>query len=545
MLPLKPSSLKQDLQASFCVLFAGAMIGLACFFYYYAHHLTTAHYDAKAHLVVARRIVDSLEPGYTQIGVNWLPLIHIVYLPFVIFESQYRSGFLPSLISVAAFAISGWIVYRISFRVTGSIAAGIFAAAILLANPNLEYLQSCPLTEPFYMMLLLLAIESLISWRESDSSSLPWIPAIWIALGALCRYEGWCFAAGVLLLLAFDFWTRYMPRRRSLLAAMVYAAIFAGLTAAHFAYIYLRLGDSFFHRVAQGNPVPYMTYKRPFLSLLLHFEELSQMATLIPLFVAAAGLLLILVQHNKLKFRAPLLLLLIPSLVNIAALYWGMIYRLRYSVLLLPAIALYCGVVIASPGARRRTLFFIAIIAMILPWPSWYLFQQGKHEYFKPGPGMLVLPAVALVLFLIARIREWHTWALLVLCVISMQVPPLAREDHPMMVETLEDEFIEPERQEVLDYLSRNYDGKRILIDMGKLAPLVYDSALPVKQFVYNEGVGMLWQEALRHPEKCVGWLCALKGDEVSQRLEIDAHWADRYSLVVKTENLRVYRLMQ
>ena len=91
-----------------------------------------------------------------------------MYLPFVIFQSQYRSGFLPSLISVFAFALSGWLTYRIVYRITGSVAPGIFAAAILLGNPNLEYLQSCPLTEPLYMVLLLLALDSLISWRESD-----------------------------------------------------------------------------------------------------------------------------------------------------------------------------------------------------------------------------------------------------------------------------------------------------------------------------------------------------------------------------------------
>ena len=130
--------------------------------------LTVAHYDAKAHLLVARRMFDSLEPGYGQMGVNWLPLIHLVYLPFVLFDSQYRSGFLPSLISVFSFALSGWLTYRIAYRVTGSIPSGVFAALILFANPNLEYLQSCPLTEPLYMMLLLLAVDSLISWRGSD-----------------------------------------------------------------------------------------------------------------------------------------------------------------------------------------------------------------------------------------------------------------------------------------------------------------------------------------------------------------------------------------
>jgi hypothetical protein len=130
------------------ILLAGLVIGNAFFIYYYVHQLTVAHYDAKAHLLVARRIVDSLEPGYAQMGAHWLPLVHLIYLPFVIIDSQYRSGFLPSLMSVLAFALSGWLTYRISYRMTGSVGIGIFASIVLLTNPNLQYLQSCPLTEP-------------------------------------------------------------------------------------------------------------------------------------------------------------------------------------------------------------------------------------------------------------------------------------------------------------------------------------------------------------------------------------------------------------
>ena len=35
--------------------------------------LAVSHYDARAHLVVARRILDSLMPGWQQIGAVWLP----------------------------------------------------------------------------------------------------------------------------------------------------------------------------------------------------------------------------------------------------------------------------------------------------------------------------------------------------------------------------------------------------------------------------------------------------------------------------------------
>ncbi len=536
--------LSRDRHYSRGILAAGLVTGIAFFIYYYTHQLAVAHYDAKAHLLVARRIVDSLEPGYAQMGVNWLPLIHLVYLPFVVFDSQYRSGLLPSLISVCAFALSGWLVYRISFRVTGSSAAGLFAAILLLANPNLEYLQSCPLTEPMYMLLLLLAVDRLIAWRESGHSGLPWLAAIWTALGAMCRYEGWFFFAGVLLLLLYDFRTQYIPRRKAIQAGAVFLATFSVPMAAHFGYIFFRLGDIFFHRVAAGNPDPYMTYKKPILSLIYHLAELSQMAGILLLLLAAAGLLLLLFQRKEFKLRAPLILLWLPSLINIAALYWGLIYRLRYSVLLLPAIAIFSALLITSAKAKKRALLMLVLVVIGLPWLSWYTSLTSSDKNI-PGPGALVLPAAGLVLFLIARARRWCGWGLLALCVLGMQLPPLAREDHPMMVETLEHQFIEPEQQEIIQYLRQNYDGRKILIDMGKLAPLVYDSGLAVKEFVYNEGGEVLWHRALQNPAQHVGWLCAQKGDAVWARLQVDPNWADAYALAVKTEYFSLYRLKQ
>jgi hypothetical protein len=527
------------------VFFAGLLTGVLFFVYYYTHHLTTAHYDAKAHLLVARRMVDSLAPGYGQMGVNWLPLIHLLYLPFVIFDAQYRSGLLPSLISVCAFAFSGWLAYRISYRLTGLIAAGLFSAAVLLANPNLLYLQSCPLTEPVYMLLLLLATDRIIAWRESGHAALPWSAAIWTCLGALCRYEGWFFLAGVLVLLLYDFWTRYAPRQTVVKAGATFLVLCGVPVAAHFGYIFYRLGDNFFLRVAEGHPNPYDTYKRPILSLIYHLGELSQMAAILPLLAAAAGLLFFLVQRKEFKKRLPLLLLWLPSLINISALYWGLIYRVRYSSLLLPAVAIFGSLVISSETAKKLTLLLLAIVTMGLPWFTWYTHINNPDSAPLPGPGTLVLPAAALVLFLIARAQQWYSGALMILCILGMQIPPLDREYHPMMVETMEHEFIEPERAEVLQYLREHYDGTRILIDMGTEAPLVYDSGLNVKEFVYNEGGESSWHDAEENPEPVVGWLCTQKGDAIWHLMQADPNWNKRYSVAMNTGSYNIYRRKQ
>jgi hypothetical protein len=267
------------------------------------------------------------------------------------------------------------------------------------------------------------------------------------------------------------------------------------------------------------------------------------MATILPLLMAAAGLILFLAQRKEFARRVPLVLLWLPSLINISALYWGLIYRVRYSALLLPAVAIFGSLAIASNAAKKRSLVLLLVALLGLPWLSWCVCRENPSQVLMSGPGALVLPAAGLLLFLIARAQQQYSGALIILCVLGMQIPSLAREDHPMMAETMEHAFIEPERKEVLQFLNQNYDGKRILIDMGTEAPLVYDSGLDAKEFVYNEGGEELWQDAIGNPGRVVGWLCAQNGDAVGRMIKADPNWAGRFSVVLKTENYRLYRL--
>lgn len=528
--------------ASRAVLLVSAAVGLGFFAYYYAHGLSTVHYDAKAHLVVARRIVDATTPGYAQMGAHWLPVVHLLYLPFVWFESQYRSAFLPSLLSVAAFAICGWLVFRISLRLTGSKAAAIFAAAVLVGNPNFQLLQSAPLTEPIFMALFLLALDALLDWRARAEAALPWAGAAWTALAALCRYEGWIFLAGVFALILYDGWRGLLSRTRARKALALYAGMFLVPAAAHFGYIFLRLNDTFLHRVARGNPEPYETLRRPLLSIVYHFGELAQAATLIPLMIGVAGVAVCLTDRERLRRHLPYFLLWIPSIANVAALYWGLMYRVRYSVLLVPAVAIFGSLAVARLGVARRVLVIACLTVMILPWVSYMFPMEWEYHFMHPAVGVFVLPACAAVLLMAASAGSRYRWPLIVLAVLGMHAPVLRGEYRAMLAEALEHEYIEPEQKAVVNYLQSHYDGSRILIDVGRLAPLMYDSGLPLREFIYHDGDTGDWDRASAAPRAHVGWLCAEKGDEIWQLLHVDPHRADGYSLCVKTENFELRR---
>ena len=100
-------------------IFAGTIAGGAIAAWHYAHlGLTLSHYDARGHLIVARRVLDSITPGWQQIGAVWLPLPHLLNAIPVQVDLFYRTGASAVAISIASYAIAagaiGWIVLTLT-----------------------------------------------------------------------------------------------------------------------------------------------------------------------------------------------------------------------------------------------------------------------------------------------------------------------------------------------------------------------------------------------------------------------------------------------
>src|SRR5579863_7302308 len=82
---------------------------------FYSRGLINLYGDAIAHMEGARRITDSQTPGYDEIGAGWLPLYHILVAPLARNDHLWRTGLAGGLVSTAAFAISGWLLFRLGF----------------------------------------------------------------------------------------------------------------------------------------------------------------------------------------------------------------------------------------------------------------------------------------------------------------------------------------------------------------------------------------------------------------------------------------------
>jgi hypothetical protein len=155
--------------------------------------------DAVAHLHIARRVFDSHQPRLTQLGSVWLPLPHLLLIPFVQVYSWWASGWAGAIPSALAYLAGCVGFYRLARHWLNPAAAAL-AVAFFALNPNLLYLQTTAMTEPLFVCEMVWVAVGLVEWRASldaDPSRAGrlqgWIAAALVA-AVFTRYDGWVMA---------------------------------------------------------------------------------------------------------------------------------------------------------------------------------------------------------------------------------------------------------------------------------------------------------------------------------------------------------------
>jgi|KBSMisStaDraftv2_1062788.scaffolds.fasta_scaffold04785_4 hypothetical protein len=201
-----------------------AAISIGSFFYYLRHGDLLLYGDAVAHINIARRVFDSQTPGPLQLGTVWLPLPHILMMPFIVSRWMWQTaigGAIPSMIAYLFSVIGVFLLVRgisgstreaATFRKTGEKwgtpvsgevrFAAWFAAAIFALNPNLIYLQTTAMTEPVYLAFFIWAVVFFVRALRACAAGDPKLGnsslvkcGLCLLGGCLTRYDGWLFAA--------------------------------------------------------------------------------------------------------------------------------------------------------------------------------------------------------------------------------------------------------------------------------------------------------------------------------------------------------------
>src|SRR5262249_7797809 len=152
---------------------------------YYRRGEILLYGDAVAHLNIARRVFDSRTPGLLQLGTVWLPLPHLLMIPFLLSDKMWQSGVGGSIPSMVAYVLGVAGIFRLvrgSFQPQDDAQARIvawLAALIYAANPNLIYLQTTAMTEPVYLALFVWSVVYFsevvqqFAAGENDSQTIP------------------------------------------------------------------------------------------------------------------------------------------------------------------------------------------------------------------------------------------------------------------------------------------------------------------------------------------------------------------------------------
>ncbi|MGA8488999.1 MAG: hypothetical protein WB711_01170 [Terriglobales bacterium] len=191
-----------------------ACVSFISFAYYFQHGGLLLYGDAVAHINIARRVFDSRTPGLLQLGTVWLPLLHLLMIPFLLSDTAWQSGIGGSIPSMVAYVLGTAGIFRLLRSALSTdfdpdpparIAAWL-GAITYAANPNLIYLQTTAMTESLYLALFIWAVVYFSDFvRQSSQKENPPRSAssslmkcgLCLAAACLTRYDGWFLAAAI------------------------------------------------------------------------------------------------------------------------------------------------------------------------------------------------------------------------------------------------------------------------------------------------------------------------------------------------------------
>lgn len=177
-----------------------AVASIGALTFYYRQGAILLYGDAVAHINIARRVFDSRTPGLFGLGTVWLPLPHLLDIPFIANDRLWQTGLGASMPSMLAYVAGTLGIFRLVSGLALRSAAWI-AALIYALNPNLLYMQATAMTESLYLALFIWTVvyfaEFVRAARDDQQRAFRSLAkcGFMVALAMLVRYDGWFLAA--------------------------------------------------------------------------------------------------------------------------------------------------------------------------------------------------------------------------------------------------------------------------------------------------------------------------------------------------------------
>jgi hypothetical protein len=208
-----------------------ACASIFSFLFYFHRGDVLLYGDAVAHINIARRVFDSRTPGLLQLGTVWLPLPHLLMIPFLLSHWMWKTGVGGSIPSMAAYVFGALGIFRLLrgaldvYHTDNLPRIAAWGAAIVYAsNPNLLYMQATAMTETLYLALFIWAAVYFNEFVQEAASPVQGSDAragssslikcgVCLAAACMTRYDAWFLAAAMG---AASFWMVARATRRGL-----------------------------------------------------------------------------------------------------------------------------------------------------------------------------------------------------------------------------------------------------------------------------------------------------------------------------------------
>ncbi|MCR4263121.1 MAG: glycosyltransferase family 39 protein [Candidatus Roizmanbacteria bacterium] len=474
-----------------------------------------AYNDATAHLNTARRVVDNLTPGIVQLGSVWLPLLHILQIPFISIDYLWRSGLAGWIVSGISFVVTSLFLYKLVYYMTESKRAGFISVLVLVFNANMLYLQTTAMFEPLLMVTAVIAVYYLARWTKEEKINYLIFAAFFTMLATLTRYDGWALFVATSVYVLFVAIVKRIKHKEGVLFFFVFLAGF-GIAL-------------------------WLLYNLTIFSDPLYFQRSEY----------SAG-----AQQDILEARGQL-----PTKKN-----WQLSFQ-TYSI----AVIFNIGVIATTMGVLGILWYSVrnflkptqwAPLLLLVPYPFnilslflgqsviWMPFMPPYFEtFFNIRYGLLVLPAIS---FFVAYLTTRYVVAqILVVLLLGVQmylffVPsllPLFGKEVGMV--TLADTVssVNEQTKNASDFLRNNYDGGLVMASSASIDAFIFRTGIPLKNYI-TEGTGHFWTESLSDPRRHATWIVFFQ-DTTDRVGKVVSKWKpleSEYDLVYEDQTYRIYR---
>jgi hypothetical protein len=482
------------------VALLASVASVTSYVYYVQQGVTLAYVDSIGHIMIARSVFASNNPGLAQLGTVWLPLNHMLMLPLVWNDTLFRDGFAGTFPSMVAYVVSVVYIYRLGAFVFSSRAAGWVAALVLMLNPSVLYMQSTPMSEMDLICFAIVAIYYAVRWARALNVNDLVKCALATAAGTLVRYDGWALALAILLIVCVVAW-----RRRGRQIAESHLLLFGTLGLAGCAAWLI------YQTVIFKNPLDFLNGPYSAHAQQQTTEQVSGLPT-------HHNALLSLNVYAHATFDALTWPIAAASLLGL--LWW--IFRTRLRISSWPVYSLLVPFVF--------NWLSLVLGITVLETPDVPL--HGIASYYNVRYGMMMIPAAALFVGSLMTLRRELMPVVLCLTLAASTVAIVSAPPY-----ALQDPLSGASRVSLAQeghWLASNYHGGTVLVSNGTFAALMFDSGLPDRTFV-SDGDGSLFHSALVHPETVASWIIMTPSggdyDPVWAALHNRSDWREHYVL--------------